>query len=63
MTYYLTTWYPRSKIALRIAIFFSAATIAGAFGGLLAFALQQLNGRNGLQGWQWIFLVEGLVYL
>lgn len=56
VTYYLTTWYPRSKIALRIAIFFSAATIAGAFGGLLAYALQQLDGKDKLKGWQWIFM-------
>lgn len=56
VTYYLTTWYPRSKIALRIAIFFSAATIAGAFGGLLAYALQNLDGKDHLKGWQWIFM-------
>lgn len=61
ITYYLTTWYPRSKMAFRIAIFFSAATIAGAFGGLLAYALQHLDGRNHLAGWQWIFIVEGVL--
>jgi MFS family permease len=36
VNYYLSMWYPRVDRALRIAIFFSAATIAGAFGGLLA---------------------------
>ena len=34
--YYLSMWYPRADRALRIAIFFSAATISGAFGGILA---------------------------
>lgn len=36
ITFYLSLWYRRRDIAQRIAIFFSAATIAGAFGGLLA---------------------------
>jgi hypothetical protein len=30
------SWYKRSEFGLRIAIFFSAATVSGAFGGLLA---------------------------
>ncbi|TKA57904.1 hypothetical protein B0A49_11531, partial [Cryomyces minteri] len=30
------------------------------FGGLLAAAIQQMNGIGGLRGWQWIFLLEGL---
>lgn len=59
ITWYLTTWYPRSKMSLRIAVFFSAATIAGAFGGLLAYGLQHLNKKRHLAGWQWIFIVEG----
>ena len=36
ITFYLSLWYRRRDVAQRIAIFFSAATIAGAFGGLLA---------------------------
>ncbi|KAI9461085.1 major facilitator superfamily domain-containing protein [Boletus coccyginus] len=36
MTYYVSLWYPRAELAKRIAIFTSAATVAGAFGGLLA---------------------------
>jgi hypothetical protein len=40
--------------AKRVAIFFSAATVAGAFGGILAFGIEKLEGRAGLHGWQWI---------
>ena len=36
VTYYISLWYPRADRATRIAIFFSAATVAGAFGGILA---------------------------
>jgi len=60
VNFYLTMWYRRNEQAFRIALFFSAATVAGAFGGLLAAALAKLNGKGGMHGWQWIFLVEGL---
>jgi len=44
----------------RVAIFFSSATVAGAFSGLLAAAIAQMNGIGGKPGWQWIFILEGL---
>jgi len=44
VTYYLSLWYPRRMQAKRIAIFFSAATIAGAFGGILAYGIEHLEG-------------------
>lgn len=44
-----------------MAVFYVAASLSGAFSGLLAFAIQKLDGRSGLEGWQWIFLIEGLI--
>lgn len=41
-------------------MFFSAASIAGAFSGLLAYAIAKLDGLGGLEGWRWIFILEGL---
>ncbi|KAI1259316.1 MFS general substrate transporter [Xylariaceae sp. FL1019] len=58
--YYLTMWYCRREIQLRQAAFFSAASIAGAFSGLLAYAISKLDGLGGLAGWRWIFILEGL---
>ncbi|KAJ3339689.1 hypothetical protein HDU93_007915 [Gonapodya sp. JEL0774] len=46
--------------AARVAIFFSMASVAGAFSGLLASAISFLNGKGGLEGWRWIFILEGL---
>lgn len=43
------------------AMFFSAASIAGAFSGLLAFAIAKMDGIGNLEGWRWIFILEGLV--
>ncbi|KAG9313103.1 major facilitator superfamily domain-containing protein [Chiua virens] len=60
VTYYLSCWYKRSEFGVRIAIFFSAATVSGAFGGLLAAGISKMNGIGGKAAWQWIFILEGL---
>lgn len=54
-------WYCRHEIQLRQALFFSAASIAGAFSGLLAYAIAKMDGVGGLEGWRWIFILEGIV--
>ncbi|KAH7091510.1 major facilitator superfamily domain-containing protein [Paraphoma chrysanthemicola] len=61
VAYYITLWYPRHECGLRIAIFFSAATAAGAFGGLLARGIMEMDGIGGVGGWGWIFILEGLL--
>lgn len=44
-----------------MAIFFSAATAAGAFGGLLARGIMRMEGVRGLGAWSWIFIIEGAI--
>ncbi|KAK2013421.1 major facilitator superfamily transporter [Colletotrichum eremochloae] len=61
VAYYLTMWYCRHEIQLRQALFFSAASIAGAFSGLLAFAIGKMDGIGGLEGWRWLFVLEGIL--
>ncbi|KAK5122503.1 hypothetical protein LTR85_004087 [Meristemomyces frigidus] len=60
VNYYLSCWYKRSELGIRAAIFFSAAALAGSFGGLLAAAIAQMKGIGGKSGWAWIFILEGL---
>lgn len=60
VAYYLTMWYTRDEMQLRQALFFSAASVAGAFSGLLAFGIAKMDGVGGLEGWRWIFLLEGM---
>ncbi|KAJ3509347.1 hypothetical protein NLJ89_g5266 [Agrocybe chaxingu] len=60
VNYYLSCWYKRSEFGLRAAIFFSAATVSGAFGGLLAAAISKMEGIGGKPAWAWIFILEGL---
>ncbi|KAM5347705.1 hypothetical protein ACJ41O_007529 [Fusarium nematophilum] len=60
-TYLLTTWYCRWELQTRMAIFYSAASLAGSFSGLLAFGIQHMEGVAGLGGWRWIFILEGIL--
>ncbi|USP78788.1 uncharacterized protein yc1106_06062 [Curvularia clavata] len=60
-TFLLTLWYRRFEVQRRMAVFYVAASLAGAFSGLLAYGIEKLDGRAGLAGWQWIFLIEGLI--
>lgn len=54
-------WYRRRERQYRIALFFSAAALAGAFGGILAYGIAFMNGIGGLGGWAWIFILEGIL--
>ena len=60
VNYYLSCWYRRSEFGIRAAVFFSAAALAGSFGGLLAAAIANMDGVGGKPGWAWIFILEGL---
>ncbi|KAF7560340.1 hypothetical protein G7046_g3806 [Stylonectria norvegica] len=61
INYYLSCWYRRAELGARCAWFFSAAALAGSFGGLLAAAIQKMDGVSGIAGWAWIFILEGLL--
>ncbi|KAH8703055.1 MFS nicotinic acid transporter Tna1 [Talaromyces proteolyticus] len=60
VAFYITMWYCRHEAQYRQALFFSSASIAGAFSGLLAYAIAKMNGVGGYSGWRWIFILEGL---
>lgn len=57
--YLCSTWYPRHMLNSRIAMFYTASAMAGAFSGLLAYAIAKLGGVGGIAPWRWIFLLEG----
>lgn len=60
MVLYLTHFYRRSELAFRIGLFYTAASLSGAFGGLLARGLNAIGPAGGLEGFRWIFIIEGL---
>lgn len=63
LLYHLSFWYPASSLAFRIACIAAAAALAGAFSGLLAFAVSFMDGTAGLAGWRWLFVLMGIPLL
>ena len=76
VVFYLSMWYKRSERQYRVALLFSAASLAGAFGGILAYVrlhsstqgyqlthiqgIGFMKGVAGYNGWRWIFIIEGI---
>lgn len=60
LVFYLTFWYRPEERSLRIASILASATLAGAFGGAIAYGVGHMNGISGLSGWQWLFILEGI---
>ncbi|PYH77023.1 MFS general substrate transporter [Aspergillus uvarum CBS 121591] len=54
---YISRYYTHQELALRYAIFWASNSFAGILGGPLSIGLLSLGGRNGLHGWQWLFLI------
>lgn len=65
MAFFLSCFYKREELLFRVGIYVSAASMAGAFGGLLATALARIPpwGAAGmvLHTWRNIFFFEGLL--
>ncbi|KAK1144563.1 hypothetical protein N8T08_005436 [Aspergillus melleus] len=59
--YIVSSWYIRTELQERLALFYTASAFSGAFSGLLAFAIAKLDGARGIAGWRWIFLIEGAI--
>ncbi|KAG5996316.1 hypothetical protein E4U54_002602, partial [Claviceps lovelessii] len=49
------------EVGKRYSVFYIVGCVAAAFSGILAYGLMQLDGREGLSGWRWIFIVEGVL--
>jgi len=58
---YLTYWFPARERARMNAYFVMAIAVAGILGSPVSGAIMEyLDGRGGLKGWQWLFLLEGI---
>src|SRR5262245_27717448 len=56
---YLTYWFPVSDRARTSALFMMGIPVSLMIGAPVSQAILALDGRMGLAGWQWLFLVEG----
>ncbi|RGP67116.1 hypothetical protein FSPOR_6172 [Fusarium sporotrichioides] len=60
LVYYLTFWYKPEERSVRVATILASATLAGAFGGAIAYGVGHMNQVHGLSGWRWLFILEGI---
>ncbi|PBK60213.1 MFS transporter [Armillaria solidipes] len=59
MVYFFTFWYRLQERAFRISLIVASSPLGAAFGGCIAYGVGHLNGARGLEGWRWLFLIEG----
>ncbi|KAF8161231.1 major facilitator superfamily domain-containing protein [Crassisporium funariophilum] len=60
LVFIITTWYKRHEVQKRLAVFYLVSIVFGGFSSLLAFGIAFLKGKGGLNGWNWIFIIEGI---
>lgn len=60
LVYYLTFWYKTEERSIRVAFILASATLAGAFGGAIAYGIGHMNKAGGLSAWRWLFIIEGI---
>jgi MFS transporter, ACS family, tartrate transporter len=58
--YYLGNWYPSAERARAVSWFMLAIPLSTLIGAPLSGVILGLDGWHGLQGWQWLFLLEGI---
>ncbi|MEV6638784.1 MFS transporter [Amycolatopsis sp. NPDC051371] len=61
MMYMVTQWFSQKHRVTIVGLIYTAPCVAVIIGSPLGGALMELHGVGGLRGWQWMFLVEGLV--
>ncbi|XMA20056.1 hypothetical protein WAI453_012847 [Rhynchosporium graminicola] len=60
LVYYMTFWYRTDERSIRVAFVLASATLAGAFGGAIAYGVGHMNGVHGMSAWRWLFILEGI---
>ncbi|KAH8898438.1 major facilitator superfamily transporter [Thozetella sp. PMI_491] len=62
--YVIGSWYKPREIAKRTAIFTASGQAGSMFAGVMMTAIYQtMDGHSGLAGWQWVFLIDGVITL
>ncbi|KAK1530001.1 major facilitator superfamily transporter [Colletotrichum paranaense] len=62
--YIIGSWYTPSEIAKRTAIFTASGQVGTMFAGVMMAAIYKgMGGLGGLGGWQWVFLIDGIITL
>lgn len=60
--YVIGGWYTKTELAKRTTLFQITAPLGAAFSGYLQAAVYEgMDGRNGLAGWRWLYIICGLM--
>ena len=58
---YLTYWFPAARRGRATSLFLAAIAVAGLIGNPISgWIMHSLGGAAGLQGWQWLFVLEAV---
>jgi MFS family permease len=58
---YLSYFYNKNRITVPLGYLMTALILSQALGAPLAAGLMAMDSLGGLRGWQWLFLIEGLM--
>ncbi|EXJ94483.1 hypothetical protein A1O1_02879 [Capronia coronata CBS 617.96] len=61
IVYIITFWYRQEERSIRLALVSASSSLAGAFGGCIAYGVGHMNRKGGLEGWRWLFVFEGIL--
>jgi len=57
----ISSFYTRKETATRMSVFYTGNLLASSFSGLIAAGIfAGLDGKKGLEGWRWLFLIQGV---
>lgn len=59
--YLLSAYYPRYELQWRLSLLHVGNATSNAFGGLLAYAVANVDSSNAWKVWRWIFVIEGVI--
>jgi MFS family permease len=58
---YLTYWFPHARRGRITTFFMTAVPLSGLIGGPISgWIMSAFHGDHGMQGWQWLFVLEGI---
>ncbi len=63
LTFVISGIYPSISQGKRIAVLYISIALSGAVGGLIAYGIQSMGDRHGLEAWRWLFIIEGIISL
>ena len=58
--FYLTFFYRRRELAVRVFYLYASSAVAGVIGGLIAYGLGHMDGIRQMSAWRWLMVIEGL---